>query len=417
MLLLLLACSSVGEPCQGEVPGHGHITENGCAVLPTWEHGEVDPVWETELQVNLTSPLDWDAINAALELGPVRVVFAPQTYEERIDIQRSEPSENRLLLDGGTQGARASVPGILTAYDGEPQSHITLRGFEVTGSRDKGVYWRSGDAVILEDLVVHANGGSPAINLDYSNRSGHQSSRFVVRNSHVYDQQGECIYLGGAEGEDQDSHLRVEVVNNLVHDCTSRLDTRNDGINVKDRIGEVWVHRNVVARTDWGIEVASPGEYSQNLVFDTEREGFQISDAFQAFAGEMRFINNVSLGAGHDGFHVDTVFETEHLLIFQNNSAFASRDAGMLFGGDSPHQIQLDGMLTAGNGVGFDGWGTPQFQGADCYTAEETSVDRAAAELECEAVSVQVPSELAGPDGLYFTEDDPWILGVGAALY
>jgi hypothetical protein len=123
------------------VPGHGHITQAGCAVLPTWNHGEVDPAWATEIQVSLDSPLDWNAINVALSQGPVRVVFAPQVYDARIDIQRTDTSENRLLLDGGAQGARASVPGILTAYDGDPQSHITLRGFEVTGSRDKGVYW------------------------------------------------------------------------------------------------------------------------------------------------------------------------------------------------------------------------------------------------------------------------------------
>lgn len=417
MLVLLLACSQVGQPCQGSAPGHGHIGQDGqCKVLPTWAHGEADPEWGTVVEVSMASPMDWGAINGALAQGPVRVAFAPEVYDQRIDIQRTDTSENRLLLDGGVAGSRATVPGVLTAYEGDPQSHITVRGFEITGSADKGVFWLAGDQVILEDLVIHDNAGTPAINLQYSNRSGHRSERFVVRNSHVYSQRGECIYIGGSEGEDQDSHLQVEVVNNLVHDCVSRLDTRNDGINIKDRIGQVWVHRNVVARTDWGIEVASPGLYNQNLVFDTEREGFQISDAFQAFTGEMRFEDNVVLGAGHDGFHVSTLHATEQLLHFERNSAFASKQAGVLLGGESAHRVALVDLLTVANAVGIDGWGTPDFQTVSCFSAEETSVDRAAAELACDEVAGRVPEELAGEDGLYFTADDPWLQTQGAQL-
>ena len=48
---------------------------------------------------------------------------------------------------------------------------------EVTGSDDKGVYWRAGDEVIIEDCEIHKNHGSPALNLEYVSRSGLPSSR------------------------------------------------------------------------------------------------------------------------------------------------------------------------------------------------------------------------------------------------
>ena len=63
---------------------------------------------------------------------------------------------------------------------------------------------------------------------------------------------GECIYIGGAEGHDLDAHEVIVVENNLIHDCRHPFSTHQDGINIKDRMGSVTVARNV----HWGIELA-----------------------------------------------------------------------------------------------------------------------------------------------------------------
>ena len=138
---------------------------------------------------------DWQFIHAGLAEGPVRVVFAMGAYAERLQIERSDTSDNRLILDGGGGNWRVVMPGIHTGYEGVI-SHVTVRGFEVIGSRDKGIEWNADDQILIEDVVVYANTGSPAINLQYSNGSGHASTGFVVRNSHLYNQCGECIYIG-----------------------------------------------------------------------------------------------------------------------------------------------------------------------------------------------------------------------------
>ena len=204
--------------------------------------------------------LDWGQLDRDLEQGHVLVVFdAGDTWAEALNIGRTDLGPYRVVLDGHhsrrssegwveADGARAAVPGILTDFEDVVRSRVTVRGFDVTDSRDKGIYWRSGDDILIEDNLVHANHGTPAISLDYTSRSGHRSTSFVVRNNHVWDQVGECIYIGGAEGEDLDAHEQVIIENNLVHDCTHPLSTKHDGINIKDRIGEVTVMCSATAR-------------------------------------------------------------------------------------------------------------------------------------------------------------------------
>lgn len=424
MFWLIIACGTpVTQPCEGSVPGHAIAHDAGCLVLPTWEHDEEDPAFTKSMEVSPSSPLDWRAVDDALAKGPVEVTFAPGTYDERLEIDRRDDSEHLLLLEGRAPGsdARASVPGIHTGYDNDVQSHITVRGFEVTGSRDKGVYWRAGDHVILEDLVVHDNKGSPAINLEYSNRSGHRSERFVVRNNHVYDHKGECIYIGGSEGEDEDSHHRVEIVGNLVHDCRNAWDTKHDGINVKDRIGQMWVHRNVVFATDWGIEVASPGEVSHNLVFETDREGFQVSDYF-ARIEDMVFADNAVISAGHDGIHITADNQAAGDIALVGFNAFGARKAGVLLGADESLHVEMADLVLAGNDVGLDGWGEATTASLKGCVAKGNDVDAAGAldSLSTICKAADLPKEIsnpAGADRVFFTEDDPWYVeGHGAKL-
>lgn len=412
MLLLLLGCQPEVSACQGDVAGHGVREGDGpCQVLPHWEHGEADPEWASELSASVSSPVDWSAVNAALADGPVRVSFAAGEYPEPLLIQRTDGSENRLLLDGGRLGAR--VPGIRTGYEVAPQSHITVRGFEVSGSDDKGVQWEAGSEVVLEELLVHDNAGSPAIYLDYSARSGHASSRFVLRNSHVFNQPGECVYVGGSEGLDRDSHARVELVNNLIHDCHAPLSTRHDAINVKDRIESVWVHRNVVFRADWGMEVASPGSYSHNLVFDTEREGFQVNDSFQPWGGLLVLEDNVVLRAGAEGIQIQTVhLDSAGEVRLERSVVYASGTAGLMLGGDSEQvEVQVRDIELVDNPVGIDWWGEIQASMAGCLTSGSgVDTERNAATLPaCEDTTAQTPERLSGPDGVWFSEDDPWV--------
>ena len=59
---------------------------------------------------------------------------------------------------------------------------------------------------------------------------------------------------------------------------------------------------NVVFETDWGTEAASPGRYADNLVFNTRRNGFHLSDSWGLGLVGLEIVNNAVVGAGeHDG--------------------------------------------------------------------------------------------------------------------
>ncbi len=202
--------------------------------------------------------------------------------------------------------------------------------------------------------------------------------------------------------------------NNLVHDCFADLDTKHDAINVKDRIEDVRVHRNVVLRADWGIEVASPGSYTHNIVIDTNREGFQVSDAFSPIA-DMGFADNVVLRAGHDGFH----FATDHAralgLAMVRNTVIGARKAGVLVGSGAGLDLAIEDMVVIDSAVAFDGWGEDAaLSVVGCRTSGNGEdfarlFDGVASCGSAEPVEFGPP---AGPDGLFFTDDDPWLVAI-----
>src|SRR5689334_1970514 len=149
MLLLLSACAAShldAEACTCDgPPAHGARRCDGgdcgpCACLAL-APVPPDPAFATELEVAPGDALDWPAIDAALRGGSVRVAFAAGAYPERLEVLRTDDGPNRLLLDGG--GHAAVVPGIHTTYEDVARSRVTVRGFEVTGSDDKGIYWRA----------------------------------------------------------------------------------------------------------------------------------------------------------------------------------------------------------------------------------------------------------------------------------
>ena len=379
---------------------------------------EPDAPFATTLSVGPGDPIDWAEVDAALEEGDVRVEFAAGVYADRLDVLRTDDGPHRLLLDGGNHGA--VVPGISTGFDAIDRSRVTVRGFEVTGSRDKGIFWFAGDDVVIEDNVIHDNDGSPSLSLDYANRSGLPSSSFVVRNNHIFNQRGECIYIGGSEGEDQDAHARIEIVNNLVHNCWNPWDSNDDGINVKDRILELVVERNVVFETHWGLEIASPGLIVNNLVFDTKRNGIHLTDEWGTGLSGMLLKDNVVLRAGKYGARVGSDRLGAEDVVFDGITVQGSADAAIAWAGAEGVSGSIDRAVLAENAVGLFGWGSVELDVGECrlHDNEEDGegVDGAAAACAEERPSFGDLDLPAGPDGYFFTADDPWIVTGGAAL-
>jgi len=420
MLLVFVACRAPLPVCDcpDGVPGHAVVIDGSCSCLP---HLAPTPLPEHATRFDLGSgdALDWDALDAALAEGDVVVHFARSGSWERLTVERTDPGPHRLVLDGGSETeGRATVAGVQTPFDERPRHRVTVRGFEITGSRDKGIYWAAGDDVLIEDVVVHENRGTPSIYLEYSSRTGVPSTGFVVRNVHIYDQRGECLYVGGAEGTDAPSHRGVVLENNLIHDCFADLDTKHDAINVKDRIEDVRVHRNVVLRADWGIEVASPGSYTNNVVIDTDREGFQVSDAFSPIA-DMTFIDNVVLRPGHDGFHLATDQARAPGLSMSRNTVIGARRAGVLVASGAGMDVAIEDMVVLDSAVAFDGWGDDASLSVERCRTAGNGEDFARIFEGVGACQPAAPVELdvvAGPDGLFFTDDDPWLVQGGASL-
>jgi len=446
--LALPACARLsGEPC--ECPNaHGAVYDDRCVCMPPGLAGGGGPGFRSEFYVDpdvqpggdgsQASPwtqVDWDAVDAALNQGFVAVYFSATTADgsEAQDIpgplvvRRSDQGRNLLLLDGRRwtntsdtspswelARGRARVAGIRTPYEDGVYSNITVSGFEITGSKDKGVYWRAGDDVALVDLVVHDNGGTPAINLEYSNRTGHRSERFRVVGCHVYNQPGECIYIGGSEGQDEPSHHRVEIVGNLIHHCRDPYGSKNDGINVKDNIGEVLVEGNVVYETDWGIEVASPGRYAHNLVLDTAREGVQISDVFNPIS-DLVLEDNVVVRPGHDGVHITADQQRATGLELRRTTVIEAGQAGLLVGGEAGLDLVVDQLAVFDSAVGLDGWGQGQAQVQACTVGgNQLDADRVLADASCASADAPDASRPEGDDGTWLTADDAGYVSGGA---
>lgn len=382
--------------------------------------------------------LDWEVVDNALATGDVLVVYSalemdgtsPEAWPGPLTIGRTEPGPHRVLLDGlslyntddaapvwlsNPTRARAIVRGVSTGYDNIARSRVTVRGFEVTGSKDKGVYWRAGDEVVLEDLIVHDNKGSPSVNLEYSNRSGLPSRSFVLRNSHVYNQIGEGVYIGGVEGEDQDSHEYVEISNNLIHHIWNYgHSTKYDGINIKDRILSVKIHRNVVFTVHWGIEVASPGVISQNLVFDSQSNGLHLNDYWGQGLSGLSLKDVTVLRAGENGIRLSADLKSALGVTMAGTTVLESTQAGLLLAASQGIEAGLDGLVLANNRVGMDGWGDVALEVGDCLIDGNLINDAGAVKgvtKVCESGPLVFGdlSNPAGPDGIFFTTDDPTI--------
>lgn len=440
-------CAAPSEPC--DCPnGHGVILCDGrdctpCQCLdfaPPTEDPEpaitrfvdADATAGDGTEADPWAVPDWSTLDADVATGHVLVIFdAGDTWSESLAVGRTDTGPNRIVLDGhhsrrssgewvDADGARAIVPGMSTGSNNVVRSRITVRGFEVTGSKDKGIYWRSGDDIVIEDNLVHANRGTPAISLDYTSRSGHRSTSFVVRNNHVWDQAGECIYIGGAEGEDIDSHEIVIIENNLVHDCQHPLSSQDDGINIKDRIGSVTVAGNVVFNTKWGIEIASPAIVRGNLVFETRSNGIHVADEWGLGASGLLLQDNVVLHADEAGIYLNATYNAWSNVTLSQLTVVGASEAAIEVGGGGGLDGTIDDVVLANSSIGLDAWSATGFELGQCVVhGNELAGDREFAMLAEGCVDVdpgfgdlEAP---AGNDGRFFTADDPWVFAAGGA--
>lgn len=443
----LTACGDPSEPCPCD-EGHGVTLCDGGECTPcqclAFAPQTVDPVPVVTRFVDADasggdgtegSPWaapDWDALDDDVAAGDVLVLFdAGDTWKERLDIRRTDTGPNRIVLDGhksrsssegwvDADGQRAVMPGIQTGFDDVVRSRITVRGFDVTGSKDKGIYWRAGDDIVIEDNLVHANRGTPAVSLDYTSRSGHRSTSFVVRNNHIWDQVGECIYIGGAEGEDLDAHEIVVIESNLIHDCRHPLSTHRDGINIKDRIGSVTVERNVIFATHWGIELASPGVVRGNLVFGTRSNGIHMTDAWGRGHSGTLLEDNVVIDAGDAGIYMNATNNAWSDVTISRFTVIGADEAAIEAGGEAGIDGTMDDVVLTQSAVGLDAWSPLGFDLGECTVhGNDLAGDREFASL-AEACVNEDPlfgdlDTPAGPDGRFFTDDDPWVSASGGA--
>lgn len=377
---------------------------------------DADPAFATELFVTPDDDLDWPAIDAALVDGDVAVRFSGE-WPDALQILRTDQGSHRLLLDGtSADGSRARFAGANTTQEDVKRSRVTLRGFELADSSSQTVYWRAGDDVILEDLVLHDNGRSPALMLDYANRSGLPSTGLIVRNNHLYDVRGECIYIGGAEDTGGPSHSDVRIENNLIHGCGHEVHWGDDldGINIKDGITGVVIRRNVISEAHWGMQIDSPALIEQNLIFDILDHGIMLGDGWgasfsTAVIRDLAVLRSKESGVYVGADHVPTDGVTlEHITVADVD------DFGVEFAGASGLSASLQDLLFVGDLGAFRGWGDVTLDVSNCLLASGATAEPLGTDCVATDDSLVNPASPAGPDGLYFTEDDGWRSGSGA---
>ena len=463
--------TEVSEPCTCPSAGQAARACNGgrCGAclclpsLPATPRAEPARVFFVDPDVSKSggdgSPADpwrelvWAPIDAALATGDVTVFFSARlassdaNQTSKGEIQILGPS--RLILDGRSQAnlddaaprwvaysgaARAQWRGVTTTEQHLKKSRVTVTGFELRDSVSQGVFWEAGDEVVLEDLVISNNGRSPAILLEYADRSGLPSDHFTVRNNHLFNITGECIYIGGREGTEGPSHSHVLIENNLVHDCGFR--DRNgddwDGINLKDRLTSAVVRHNVIYRTHWGIQMTSVNAVvEENLIFDTDAAGIMVGGGGWGVPldSDTRISDNVILRAGGDpnsgsssGIYVDADQEGAKGAVFTHNTIASTRSGpAMMLAGNGGLSIDLGSNWLTHSSKGLDGWGDVQVSIEDtAFFANTHNATRAPASVDAVGAVPQIDPRYvdllnpAGVDRIYFTADDGWLAQTAA---
>lgn len=312
---------------------------------------------------------------------------------------------------------RASAPGAHTTEAPVKRDRITLRGFRLQGSSAQGVYWVGGDDVVLEDLVVSDNGSSPAILFEYPARTGLSSANLTVRNNHLLNVTGECVYVGGAENTGGDGVRGVTVAHNLIHGCGTRGHHGDDwdGINVKDGDAPVLIEGNVVFDANRGVQLDSPATVSHNVLADLASDGVTLGDGWTSSVSGAVLTDNAVIRCGGAGVYASADLERGRDLTVDRLTTVEASEGGLLLAAEQGLTGSADNLVFSG-GPGLAGWGRPDVALGACATDTRPAGIGALEGATCDAPAQPLGDliQLAGPDHAWLTADDGWVTPLGA---
>ena len=135
----------------------------------------------------------------------------------------------------------------------------------------------------------------------------------------------------------------------------------------------------------------------------------------------MEVIDNVVLRAGERGIPIGTDRLGAENLFFDGLTIQGSKEAALVWAGDVGVKSTLENIVLAENGVGFDGWGTVELDIEGCRVHGNDLDDDNSASGVAKSCASGRPgfgnlTKPAGPDGTFFTADDPWLVDGGARL-
>jgi len=125
--------------------------------------------------------------------------------------------------------------------------------------------------------------------------------------------------------------------------------------------------------------------------------------------------DNTVLRAGENGIRLDAENQLTTGVTMKNSTVIDSRDAGLLFGGTAGLQVAVDGAVIARNGIGINGWEDVSLELSACVLDGNLEDDAGVLEgatAACEQRplvfgDLNVPT---GPDGIFFSGDEPYLL-------
>ena len=261
----------------------------------------------------------WAAINRALADGSVTVYFSarqarrdePEELVGSVRVERTDKSGHRLTLDGMSMWNADDAAPRWKSYTGTarmrirmtrgccfsigwdddvPRDHVTMRGFEVTGSGAR-IRWGGSDTV-LEYIWSHdvkGVGATVQFNAAVTDwpecRDLGRCEGITIRNNTIERGIGEGIYLAGTYTRTQDggcpgygvTHRSILIEGNTIVDPGLNGE-EGDGIDLKAGLVDVTVRNNVIRNPHAGRRGADgitclgePGGSRTNYLIEGKR--------------------------------------------------------------------------------------------------------------------------------------------------
>ncbi len=283
--LLLAALAWAGSPDPVEF-----YVDPTCTGTGTGDGSAAAP-WRTLVEDGNPGFADqWAAINRALHDGDVTVFFTARQAgrdeaEELVGsvrVERTDTSDHRLTLDGMSAWNTNDAAPVWKPYGGSrrmrirvtrgccfsigwdddrSRDHVTMRGFEVTGSGAR-IRWGGSDTV-LEEVWSHdvkGVGATVQFNAAVTDwpecRDLGRCHGIVIRNNRIERGIGEGIYFAGTYTRTEDggcpaygpTHRDILIEGNTIIDPGLNGE-EGDGIDLKAGLAGVVVRNNVIRRT------------------------------------------------------------------------------------------------------------------------------------------------------------------------